>query len=146
MHKPYYLDSSALVKRYVSEPGSAFIDNLFENNSSFFVSFLTYAEVYATLGRICRMGYLSSMKKNESIRDFEEDWQDLSIVDYSEVLRLSLPSLAERFPLTGADSIQLASAVSIRNNDIDLVFLTSDNKLFNAAEDFGLKVIDPSKK
>lgn len=145
MSKRYYLDSSALIKRYVAELGSTFIDKLFDDNASFFfASFLTYAEVNATLARLCRMGFISSTNKMESLKNFEKDWRGLSIVAYSDVIRETIPALTDRFPLSGADSIQLACAASLKKHAGDFTFLTSDQRLLNAANDFGLKAIDPA--
>lgn len=142
MSKSYYLDSSCLVKKYIQEAGTPFIQNLFLESSFFYASFLTYPEIHSSLNRLARTGLLSSNKKEEFLKDLEKDWGGFTVVDYSAIHGL-IPVITGRFPLSGADAIQLACAAHLKASGIDPVFLTSDQRLFNAAEDFGLNVFDP---
>ena len=52
----YYLDSSALVKRYYREEGTEFIQRLFDVGSLFVTSSLAIVEVVATLARKRKAG------------------------------------------------------------------------------------------
>ena len=53
----FYLDTSALVKRYIVEPGSRWVQDLYsEPNSLVVTSLLTLVEAAAAFGRKWRMG------------------------------------------------------------------------------------------
>ena len=54
----YYLDSSALVKRYVVETGSAWVSSLFDFalNNEIFVGAVTSVEIIAAITRRTRRG------------------------------------------------------------------------------------------
>ncbi|HAP93530.1 MAG TPA: hypothetical protein DCM26_02755 [Desulfotomaculum sp.] len=50
--RSYFLDTSALFKRYVTEKSSSAIDNLFEQRTSVFISEITLCEVISNLRRL----------------------------------------------------------------------------------------------
>ena len=54
-----YLDASALVKRYVEEPGSEELQGLLENAGVVGTAAITRVEVVAALAKAVRMGVLA---------------------------------------------------------------------------------------
>ncbi len=52
----YYLDSSAVVKPYVTEPGSSWVRQRVEADEAVILSEITIAEVAAALGIMLRIG------------------------------------------------------------------------------------------
>jgi predicted nucleic acid-binding protein len=61
----YYLEPSALVKYYVTEPGSTWVRQLVDEEANVLVSAdITIAEVAAALGAIARMGHISRRQRD----------------------------------------------------------------------------------
>jgi uncharacterized protein len=140
----YYLDSSALVKRYVQEDGSSTVDQLFQSPQVLITSSLTYAEIYAALCRLHRAQNMNKQTLTRILAHFEDDWQDLHVIDFHTDVRSHVPTIIREHPLRGADVVQLASALSAHERNIDLRFVCADHRLCNAATDVGLSVTDPS--
>jgi predicted nucleic acid-binding protein len=148
----YYFDSSALIKRYVTEIGSRGILNLFQPDADhFFVtSRLTMTEIYSALNRRRREESVSIVDYQINAAAFKRD----SSVTYQfieltlDVVDLSR-SLLEQHPLRANDAIQLASAL-LANHSLTaaglapLAFLSADNRLSQVAGATGLSVINPS--
>lgn len=48
----YFVDTSALFKRYIPEQGSDFIDRIFSKETSIFISTVTLCEVISNIRRL----------------------------------------------------------------------------------------------
>lgn len=138
-----YFDTSCLIKRYINEPGSDRIGLRFDNTQLICTSNLTFAEFYATIYRLCRSGYLDSVGKNRVLKNFEDDWKIISVVDLNNEILDLIPRLVEKSPVTGADAIHLATAVTLNNKGVSSLFVCSDIKLLNAAKTNKLKIFNP---
>lgn len=139
-----YFDSSALIKHYIDEDGSAQVDRLFAAKQPLITSALTYAEVYAALHRLRRANAMSGAVLQRLCVSVEDDWQEFSVVELHEEIRQKIPQLCRDFPLRGCDAVHLASALSIAERGARLQFICADRKLLNAAQDAGLAIIDPT--
>lgn len=146
MVEVYYFDASSLFKRYFQEGGSAFVDKLLDENPDSFTASLTYAEIYSALCRLEREGRLSSRTTEQAFVEFEKDWENLKIIEFSGESRRDIPKLLRRFPLRGSDAIHLASAATLAERGIEFGFVVADRRLINAATDIGLKVINPASR
>ncbi|MDO8519136.1 MAG: type II toxin-antitoxin system VapC family toxin [Deltaproteobacteria bacterium] len=146
MSRQYYLDSSVLVKKYITESGTPYITNLFSGNFLFYTSCIAYPEVYSVFNRLGRTGFLSSDKKSNLLEDFEKDWASIIVIDYGEDVHEAIPGIAERFFLSGGDSIHLACAAVLKSQGLDPAFLTSDLRLLNAASEYGFDAVNPAEK
>ena len=144
MNPIYYFDSSALIKSYLREEGSDFVIKLLSKKTSHFTSSITYAETYATFFRLQRQGDLSNHQTEHLSRLFEDDWHQFIIIDFSSEIRQYTPALLKKSPLRGADTVQLVSAFSLLKRGLNPIFVSADKKLLNAAEDCGLKGVNPS--
>ncbi|MBI4322593.1 MAG: type II toxin-antitoxin system VapC family toxin [Chloroflexi bacterium] len=58
-----YLDSSAVVKYYVSEPGSSWVRSRIDGTDVVLLSEITVVEVAAALGILRRMGRISARQR-----------------------------------------------------------------------------------
>src|SRR5262245_8951967 len=98
----YYLDSSALVKRYVAEGGSCWVRALCLSEL-IVISLLTTAELASALARRTREGRMTSLQRDLLFERFLTD-----IPDY-EVLELDQPVIrgAARLLLTHPPSVRL---------------------------------------
>ncbi len=139
-----YLDSSALVKRYIEEPGSDKMRSLLEEDQVFATSRLTYPEILSAFTRKHRTGELSRAKYNGLLRDFESAWGIFLIIEFGKVLMPAIKKIIAQHGLKGADGIHLASATWLRSASKDeIVFVTSDQALLEAARKEGLNILDP---
>lgn len=142
--RSYYIDTSALLKRYFVETGSSAIKNLFQKKAVFFTASLSYVEFYSTLSRLRRQGGLTQKESAQQTQFFEQDWTMLAIVDLSPDVRKEVPLLTEKIALRGADLVHLASAQLLHKRNLTITFVASDRKLLNAANEVGLESFDPT--
>lgn len=136
-----YVDTSALAKRYVQEPGSKELEDLFFRViSSVFVSTLAYPEFSTAIGRKIRNRELNKDDAAKAISEFETDWNGLfETISVTKPLAESAASLAVQYGLKGADAIHLATALV---SGVDL-FVVSDIQLIRVAEEVGIRAYNP---
>jgi hypothetical protein len=79
-----YLDTSALVKLYVKEPGSKAVRVLLEIAHVVSTSRVTYVEMRAGLARKLRQGELREEEYRHILSDFEKDWKNYFVIEVSE--------------------------------------------------------------
>ncbi len=136
-----YLDTSALVKLYIAEPGSDQVQSKVEATPVIAASRVAYVEARAGIARKHRAGELSLREYRRMVEDLDKDWERYLIVEVSESVAKLGGELAERYPLRGFDALHLASAVFLRNRThLRVSFLCFDEKLRSAAEAEGLTV------
>jgi len=148
----YYLDTSALSKRYVQETGTAWVRALISpaTGHTLLTARITMVEIYSALARRKREGSVSAADCDIAAQAFTAH----SATEYEFVeLDLGVVALArdllERHPLHAYDAVQLASAL-VANQALQaarltpLVFLSADNRLNAAATAEGLIVDNPN--
>ncbi|NET38173.1 MAG: type II toxin-antitoxin system VapC family toxin [Cyanothece sp. SIO1E1] len=148
----YFLDSSALVKRYVKETGSAWVLNLFrpESNNDIFVSAITGVEIIAAITRRSHGGSISSEDSKTTCNQFKNDLQtEYKIIEITGNIVNSAMALAEAHGLRGYDAVQLAAGRAINilcaiNNLPSITFVSADNELNEAATSEGLIIENPN--
>ena len=148
----YFLESSALVKRFTRETGTAWVLSLFKPSSrnTIFMARITSVEVVAALTRKIRMGGLSVQGLNKSITRFERSlFGRYAFVDIDESLLRNARFLARKYVLRGYDAVQLAAALEVhtrrqRHGLSPLTLVSADDELNNAALAEGLIVENPN--
>ena len=139
-----YLDTSALVKRFVAEKGSDRVREIVRSGEPAATSKIGYAEVHAALARRRREGGLSTRQYTKACRNFEDDWQTYVRVDLRDDVLLLARDLIKRRPLRGFDAIHLASALTLgRELGEPMRFVAADARLLDAAEAEKLPVLNP---
>jgi uncharacterized protein len=144
----YFLDSSALVKRYISETGSFWVLGLFDPalNNEAFIAAITGVEIIAAITRRSRSGSISitdaTITRNQFKRDLQKNYQ---IVEITENIINSGMVLSETYGLRGYDAIQLAvgrvvNTISITNGLPPITFVSADNELNAAVVSEGLMI------
>ena len=129
-----YLDTSALVKIYVEERGSANVRAQSDHAEGVATSRIAYAEAKAAFARKRRERGLSHKGYRSVIGDLDRDWDDYFVVDVSDGVVKSAGILAERHALRGADAIHLASALALASpSEPPVVFFCFDSRLSSAA-------------
>jgi predicted nucleic acid-binding protein len=140
-----YFDTSALAKRYVREPGSEGIIDLWRASTAIFTSAVTYAEMMASLHRKRREVVVSAKTFERLLVSFREDWRSLYCIEVSGGLHLPIDRLVAAHPLRGFDAIHLASAVLVYQKiPTDFVFACFDQQLLHAARREGLPTFPES--
>ncbi len=151
-----YLDSSALVKRYVQEAGSKAVIARFDRGETIYTSVLSFAEVHAAIGRKYREKELSIKKKEKLVDEFLNDWLfSLSVLELTTHTMSPLPTLCERYFLKASDAIHLSAAIWLKDTfrhqaegsegNADMVeFGASDRQLGEVALKCGFPVFNPA--
>jgi len=142
-----YLDSSALIKRFIAEKGSAYVDHILERHRPILTSRLSYLEIYSCLARLKRERSLSERAYASISKQFEKEFLSYRRVELTrELFEIARP-LIEKYPLRSLDAIQLASATRLRRVAGDsLIFGCADRRLLEAASEEGFQVVDVEKE
>ena len=153
-----YLDSSALIKRFIQEAGTDALNSKLQlevqGPQDNLVSMVGYAEIFAMMARRLRENLLQQEEFELLQEKFNEDWFfNLGHVELTAGVLAFIPGLVKRHPLKGSDAIHLASVLWLRDvwrhgksfagSSRAVEFVTSDKKLKNAASLEGLPVFDP---
>jgi len=130
-----YLDTSSLVKLYVTETGSQMVRQLVAEASVVATSVVAYAETRAALARLRRDGALTAAKLTSVKREFEEQWPTYLTLDATDALCRAAGELAEQYGLRGFDSLHLATfgEVSRRAGTDEARFSSFDDRLNQSA-------------
>ncbi|MBI5526803.1 MAG: type II toxin-antitoxin system VapC family toxin [Deltaproteobacteria bacterium] len=139
-----YFDTSALIKKYVAEPGSEKIRSLVAKETARYTSKLTFAETCASLARKKREGGLEDRHHRAALNSYLQDWETFVQVELLDDLLPIVRRLVETYPLRGADAVHLASAIWIRDKIGEAVTFAASDKVLNAAATGeGFRVFDP---
>ena len=139
-----YLDSSALVKRYVQEEGTDFVKSILAGNGLITTSKLTYPEILSALMRKVRAGEIERKTFNGIVETFDKDWDHVLVLDFHNDLLQIVKGLIEKHPLKAADAIHLSSALWLKlSSKADITFVASDLNLLKAAGSERLQVMNP---
>ncbi|HYU32145.1 MAG TPA: type II toxin-antitoxin system VapC family toxin [Thermoanaerobaculia bacterium] len=139
-----FLDTSALVKLYIAEPGSERMRETASRGEPVAASDLAFAEIHATFARRGREEFLQATELEEIRAVFAEDWERLTQIPLGATVLELVPRLCQRHPLRGADAVHLASALLLHEEGLEVTFACSDHKLLGAATAEGLTTLDPT--
>jgi len=148
----YFLDSSALVKRYIRETGSDWVCNLFDPSlgNQFFIAAIAGVEIISAITRRAKNGSINVADAIAIRNQFKQDFQaEYQIIEISENIINSAIFIAEFYALGGYDAVQLASGRELNmlciTNGLTLInFISADNDLNTAALSEGLIVENPN--
>lgn len=134
-----YLDTSAYIKRYIRERGSAEIKVLIELATSVGSSRICRAEMEAALAKIVRMNPQIYDLAWHQLQAFRSDWPLLFKIELTEEVVALAGDLAWEHGLRGYDAVHLASAVIWqRLLQEPITFATFDRRLWTAAQVAGM--------
>lgn len=137
-----YLDSSALVKLYVTAEGSLEAHALVDRASATSTSRIAHVEVAAAVARRVREESLGQGHASAILAALERDLDGgLIVVDVSVSLAARAAGLAAVHALRGMDAIHLASAIWLQGKIREPICLAaSDVRLAEAGRAAGLEV------
>ncbi len=102
-------------------------------------SILVYPEGRAALAAARRLDRLGADEHRKALKDFEELHAELATVGVDQELAIRAGEYAEDLSLRGYDSVHLATALEL--GDDEVVLVTWDRNLARAAEEVGLGVV-----
>jgi predicted nucleic acid-binding protein len=148
----HFCDSSAIVKRYVAEQGTAWLTGITDPaaGNRVYVAAITGAEVIAALARKRRGQHLSTNDAATAMTRFRHDYEnEFLIVEVAAALIGSAMSLADTHSLRGYDAVQLAAAIQTQQRRHArgapaLIFITADDDLLDAGAAEGLVTDNPN--
>lgn len=148
----YFVDSSALGKRYVAESGSTWLRRLLDPafGGTVYIARTTSVEVIAAITRRERGGSLTAADAATARSQFRTDLaNEYQVVELTESVANQAMLMAEKHGLRGYDAVQLAAALELnaRRTTAGLAALTlvsADKELNAAAVTEGLIVDDPN--
>jgi predicted nucleic acid-binding protein len=147
----YYVEPSALVKYYVTEPGSTWVQALMDTEDNVLVTAeITIAEISAALAVIARVGRISRRQRDELWGKFKRDL--LTRYEFLPTHRTIINHAAElcqKHPLRGFDAIHLASGLQLQETLVQqeegetITYVSGDDALVTAGQSEGLAVDNP---
>jgi len=146
----YFLDTSALIKRYREEVGSSFLDRLFALPEKVLrVSDLTMIELHSAAAKKVRVGEMNEQEFKSVLEQFNNDiaFGLLKVVPLTDHHKYTAIALLDKHALTRAlrtlDALQLAVAVDLKEQEKLTYFVTADEKFGKIVEEEGIVVINP---
>ena len=124
-----FFDTSALVKKYIDEPGRVEFDKFIEHVSQIVVAPTYVIEMFGLVNRKVREKIMTVSDADRVKNAVLEHYIHFENVIFSVSLQQKAVDLIDRYPLTSLDAIQLASAAMAGVQ----TFVTSDKQLFKCA-------------
>lgn len=131
-----FFDSSAFVKRYVSEEGTESVLKWCDQAREIGLSGIALPEIISAFCRLRREGRIDDVQYRQLKSLLLGDIEDAIICDLTpEVMAHAIGSLEANI-LRGMDALHVGSAVAVKAE----VFITSDHRQGAAARQAGLRV------
>ncbi len=148
----YFLDSSALIKRYVVEIGSPWIKTLTDSQTgnSLLVVRITWVEVLSAFARRQREGGITAAEVAALIAKFRSEFNSrYRVIEVDLALVERAGELIVQYPLRAYDAVQLAAALRVESvltsmPETRLIFVSADNRLLDIAQSAGLATDNPN--
>ena len=134
-----YFDTSALVKRYVNEPGRREVLQLLRRHE-LVTSAILPVEVRSAVRRRASEGTLDAARVPEVLRRMATDRAYWTLVDVGREVLAAAEALIATHPLRTLDAIHVASAQLFRSRVMmpEFIFVSADERQAAAAGAVGL--------
>lgn len=148
----YFLDTSAIIKRYIFEPGQAWVLSLCNpaQGHDLYLSQAALVEVVAAICRRAREKSISMDERDQLITVFRQDSkQSYNIWPVTTDLYNAAGDLCRSHRLRANDAVQLACVLALRryasaNRAPDPTFICADVGLIDIASMEGLQIENPN--
>lgn len=147
MSEAYFVDTSGLGRRYLSEIGALWVRSWVEPAAENVIIIADTAplELFCAFARLVREGRLNPERRDalkvDCLIHIEREY--LTVPINVEVLGIAR-TVAEKHPLRAMDALQLACALHAQQTlETPLIFVTGDNVLLRAAQAEGFTVQNP---
>jgi uncharacterized protein len=156
----YFFDSSGLVKRYVAETGTGWVQSIADPSAGhrIYISQITGVEVIAAINRRVSTGSPSRADADKAIVEFRQDYANqYNVLEITDQVIEAAMAFTETYILRAYDAVQLAASVAINSVLIAenatlgipapvgpvLMLISADGDLNTAASTEGLIVENP---
>ena len=136
----YFVDSSALVKRYVQEVGTSWVRSLTHRSSAnqIYLARITVVEVTSAVAHRRKGGTLTPSRASSILYRFRQHFTArYTSVDVTPALLDIATKLANTHALRAYDAVQLAAALEVsrryQTGGLDPIILVSADQALNAA-------------
>lgn len=146
----YYLDTSALMKRYWTEIGSDVVAELFEgldDSDALITSQLTVLEMNSALARLLESRQMAHREYQGILERLTQD------IDYYGFTVMSVPDelfseaigVVREYSLRALDALHFASAIASNglSSGQELYMVSADRKIVEACNRYGMLILDP---
>ena len=134
-----FCDTSALIKLYITEEGSAELKALMQEAEAVAVCRIVWAEAFAALSRRAREVPEDVTTIEQAKAALALDWPHFLVLEIDQSLVEVAGEYADTFALRGYDSIQLAAAFEAgRISQTPIFFACYDIRLNKAAKLLGM--------
>ncbi|MEM1581473.1 MAG: type II toxin-antitoxin system VapC family toxin [Candidatus Bathyarchaeia archaeon] len=140
-----YLDTSLIIKRYVTEPGTEIADMLFDNaergNLSLRFSLWNIGEILGVLDERLRRGWITEKDFIIIMKNLSSELLKLLHLRSLEIIPVHTPILAETWPLIlsnhiyEADALQIATCIQTKSD----ILISGDKKLVQIGRKIGVE-------
>lgn len=141
----FFIDTSALFKRYQPEQGTELVCKILEESGQpVFISSISIIEIVSNLKRLFEIDRITSEEQFRQQRAFF--YQDINnlgitILDVTAEDIIKADTLIMKRYMKPIDSIQMAIALNLEHDD--LTFVSSDQRLCIIAEIEGFAILNP---
>ncbi len=148
MNSRFFLDTSAFLKLYHEEVGTAQMDEIFRQPENvLLISELTVVELHSSLARKVRTKEISPTAQAEALKNFGEDCTQRFIVEplHSLVIQNAkklLLTYGNTKALRSLDALQLGAFLTAQAREA-LTFVCADERLVDVARVAGLQTLNP---
>lgn len=129
-----FVDSSALLKRYIDEPGTATVITAMQSDSEWIASALAHSETALALCHVA----LSEEQSADARHRLDEDWHRFRVLPADSACLLRAVEIGCDQRIRTLDAIHLAAADRLPR---PLTFLTFDRRQAAAARILGIDVV-----
>ena len=136
-----YLDTSALVKRYVRETGSQEVVALIKQADTVGAVVLTQVEMAATLAKAARQKWVERKDAESAWQDFLDHWLSFTRLALTPAMLERTSRLAWEYGLRGYDALHFSAVLTWQDTlETPVTLATFDRELWLAAENRGVLV------
>lgn len=136
-----FWDTSALVPLWIPNQASRRLQQLAHRYSPV-VWWATAVEARSAFAKVLRAGSMSVDEHSHAVANlkiWKRKWRE---IEPGDSLRNLAEELLDRYPLSAADSLQLAAAyIWSHRHPFDRCFISADNRLLSAAGSIGFRAL-----
>lgn len=149
-----YIESSALVKRYLPEQGTEVIDELFDRRTSsefFVISLPSALEIKSVFVRLAKAGRISDAEVRELLASFWADRTKVSsILPFDNSLVEEASGHLDRHPVRTLDAVHVASILRVKEtaqrSGERLIVVACDHEVVQACREENIEVLNPESE
>ncbi|MBN1962676.1 MAG: type II toxin-antitoxin system VapC family toxin [Deltaproteobacteria bacterium] len=131
---PLYVDTSALLKRYIAEPDSDICEQYLLAEPIWISARHTSVEIRRNLSRLLEGEALA-----QAHEQFTTDWQNINVIELDELTCEIAAEIAEATLARSLDALHLAAAIRVGKDS--LRFLTYDIRQAQTARLLGFNIV-----